>query len=40
MLESFFASHPPSLERAAALRKLIPILRKKLADEKTGAARE
>jgi predicted Zn-dependent protease len=40
MLESFFASHPPSLERAATLRKLIPILRKKLADEKTGAARE
>lgn len=38
LLDSFFASHPPSLERAAALRRLIPKLRKKLADQKRDSA--
>jgi metalloendopeptidase OMA1, mitochondrial len=37
LLDSFFASHPPSLERAEALRQLIPKLRKKIADQKPGS---
>ncbi len=31
--------HPDSLERAAELRKLIPVLREKLAAEKSGGGK-
>ena len=36
-LDTFLATHPDSLQRAAELRRLIPILRKKLAAENRGA---
>ncbi len=37
-LDTFLATHPDSLRRAAELRRLIPILRKKLAAENRGSA--
>ncbi len=37
-LDTFLATHPDSLRRAAELRRLIPILRKKLAAENRGTA--